>query len=298
MSKMNPDQNLKSTKPDAPEPAMQATGPDKESEANPNQNLEPTTVSDFQLAMLAATIHPEACRTGNSRDALLGALALFEESTALCIELGAMNLKERVNWLSEIAFADRVSGMDGASRLLNVISRAANKPPPPLTLALRDEESDSLRPYLQKYCNLERSPERKSWDRVRTVRENLWKWIVDLLNQDNLRNAASIQARDIRDEEEARAKGCSVEELNAVGWSGYDNERWQDAGEYFEKWLNTQAIWKGAHIAGYAFPEEVVKNFMAWKRRIRTQKGGMSEVQPLTREEALGKPVKKTFRKR
>ena len=72
----------------------QAAGRDERTKMNPDPSLEPTTVSDFQLAMLAATIHPEACRTGDSRDALLGAMALLKESETFCTEFGAMNRTE------------------------------------------------------------------------------------------------------------------------------------------------------------------------------------------------------------
>ena len=287
---MNPDQNFTSTKPDAPEPAVQATGPDKEDEANPNQNLKPTIVSDFQLAMLAATINPEACRTGNSRDALLGALALFEESTALCIELGAMNRKERVNWLGEIAFSERVSGMDGASRLLEAISRAANKPPPPLTLAKRDNDDDNLRSYLNEKLNLEgKNSGQEAWVNVRTVLVNFRWMFVDEANTHNRTNAARIQERDKRDEAEAQKQGISVVQLRDQGGHIFHDEEWWDGETKHRDFLKHRARRDAkGKVVRYEIEPGYADMLIAWKKGIR-RCGGVKKLRPLTREEVFAK---------
>ena len=266
---------------------------------NPNQNLEPTTVSDFQLAMLAATIHPEACRTGNARDALLGAMALLMESETFCTEFGAMNRTELVNWLGEISLSERISGMDGASRLLEAISRAANKPPPPLTLAKRDNDDDTLRSYLNEKLNLEgKKSGQEAWVNVRTVLDNFRWMFVDHANTHNKTNAARIQERDKRDEEQARAQGISVAQLRGQGGHFLHDEEWRDGEAEYKEFLDRRAVRDASgKVVRYEIGRNYADSLTAWKKEIR-RCGGVKKLRPLTREEVFGKPVKKTFRKK
>ena len=222
-------------------------------------------------------------------------MALFNESAALCDEMAKKSFSEQTEMLTLLA----MSGNRGAGRLADLMTRMVmDAPVPVLTLGMSDEDNDTLRPYLEKQCNLEGTKGRKSWSGIRTVLKNLRCWLVFLVNTDNTRNAASIQARDIRDKEDARAKGCSVEELNAAGWSGYQDQQWVDTERAFEEFLARYADFKNGQPAGHSFPQEVVDRFIVWKRWIRTQKGGMTAVRPLTREEVFPKPIKKKNPKR
>lgn len=240
----------------------------------------------LELAMLAAMIDPAACREGNNEAALFRAFALLEESTSFCEEWGPMSLDERVSKLRILAFEQN----SGARHLLDSIVRRWEKLPlPMLTLAMRDREEDTIRPYLQRHANFGgMDTNRKGWSSVRTVVHNLRRWCVSLVNDDNSQNAERMRARDLRDEEEAKAKGCSVETLHAGGWSGYVDEQWVDAESKFDEFLKTHEVWKNGQLTGYLFREEAIKNFVKWKKQIRTQKGGMTAVRVLTRKEVLG----------
>ena len=252
----------------------------------------PESATALEIAMLAALIAPAACREGNCRDALFRAMALFQESAALCDEMAKQSHREQIEMLASAA----TQGDQGAGRLLFAMSRTRKQPL--LTLGMRDDEQDTLRPYLETHCNLEGTKGRKSWGGIRTVLKNLRCWTVFTVNNRNTSNAASIQAREVRDEAEARAKGCSVEELNAAGRSSYQDERWQDAERAFEEFLASYAVLENGQPAGYSFPQQTVDLFIAWKRWIRSQKGGMGAVHPRPREEVLPNPIKKKNPKR
>jgi len=246
--------------------------------------------SPVELATLATLIDPAACGGGNCRDALFRAIALLEESAAMCNEMKKRSSEE---W-TELIVAEFRSGSKGAGRLLELLSRRSlNAQRRSLTLALRDDEKDSLRPYLEEGCNFKGKTGRKAWSRVRTVLDNLRCWWISRANEHNTTNAGSIKARETRDAEDAQTRGCSVEELQMRGYGYYECERWHDAVPEFDEFLAGQEVLKNGKVSGHSFPSELIDMFMGWKRWIRTQKGGMSAVRPLTRDEIFAGPVKK-----
>lgn len=261
--------------------------------ASPSATPVEHAATPLELAMLAALIDPAACNEGGCRDALFRAMTLFQESVALCYEMGKKSHLEQIEFLTRLV----VEGQKGAGRLCDVLHRIrSNAPASVLTLASKNGEQDTLRPYLEEHCNFEGKTRKKSWSRVRTVLDNLRCWWISCANEHNTSNAVSIQARDIRDDEIARAKGCSVEELRRRGWGYYESQRWNDAEREFKEFLARHEQWKNRKLAGYSFPRETMDEFIKWKRSNR-QKGGMRAVRPLTREEVFAEPVKENIPK-
>ena len=266
------------------------------SEMNPDQELKQTTVSDFQLAMLAATIHPEACRSGNARDALLAALALWEESTALCIELGPKSLSEKLDWLMENG---ALFGHCGASRLHNAICRSAKKSALILTLGMRDKEEDTLRPYLAEKLNLEgKKSGRPAWAQVRTVLENFRVMFKDHAITHNQDNAARIKERNTLDEELARKKGITVEQLRAQGGVSLHDEQWRDWEADYQSFLDRSGVRDArGKVIRYEVEQIVADMFIAWKKSVK-KRGGVNKVKALRVGDISEKVPKKKIPKK
>lgn len=229
----------------------------------PSGASEGEAATPLELAALAVLIDPAAFRVGNGRDALFQAMSAFLESAALCDEMAKMTYEQQRAML----LGESSAGSKGAKRLIETLLRLTTPPESFLTLAVRDDEDDTLRPYLENHCNLEGKKHRKSWSRVRTVMNNLRYWLVFAANEDNRKNAGSTQ-----------------------------NEEWEDAERVCDQFFRRYGVGpfgKNAEPGGYRFPQEVVDRFIAWKKWIRTQKGGMTAVRPLTREEIFQKPIKK-----
>jgi hypothetical protein len=222
-------------------------------------------------------------------------MALFEESAAICDAMAKKSPSEQI----EMILGAKDEGCKGAGRLLDVLLRIGlNAPEPILTLSLLDDDNDTLRPYLEEHGNLEGKTGRKSWSSVRMVDTNLRLMIVDQANQHNQSNAARIQASELRDAAEARAKGCAVEDLRSRASRAYDyNEVWRDADADFDRFLTEHSIIKAGKVTGYAFPHGVADMLLKWKRNIR-RRGGIKNVRPLTRDEVFGKASKKKIPKR
>lgn len=247
----------------------------------------------MELALLAAVLDPEGCRAGASRDALLHAMALFEESEALCQMLQAMDRMQRLTWLWEVG---RLEPKGGAMHLHTVLAEPILHPPVPvLTLALQDGQADQLRPYLQKHANLEGATGRKSWSRLRTVHDNLRKWMTWLVNLDNEK---AIRRQEEQDQREAERRRIAVARLRRE--KDYRAEvPWTDAGEFCADFYRRYAIQAGGELVRYEIPREVVDNFIRWKKEIRRAPGGIGAVQPLSRQEILrnlGKKINPTKR--
>ena len=245
------------------------------------------TATPLELAMLAAMIDPDSCKNADGcRDALLHAVALFEESAALCREMGPKDLMGRLDALSQ-----HVEG--GAAHLETVLCRTAlNAAKPFLTLAVKEGDEDTLRPYLAQHADVDGRRRGKSWFRVRTVQNNLKSWRVHLTNTENINRAEAIRARDERDKTTARTRGCSVEELRA-GMVSYSHEEWQDADGSGDAFLLSHAVRENGRIARYEIPEELVDEFIKWKRWIRQQEGGVKAIRPMTRAETFRAAKKK-----
>ena len=237
--------------------------------------------SSMELALLAAVLDPEGCRAGASRDALLHAMALFEESEALCQVLQPMDRMQRLTWLWQ---AGRLDPKSGAIHLHTVLAEPILNPPVPvLTLALQDGQGDELRPYLQKHANLEGTTGRKSWSRLRTVQDNLRKWMTWLVNLDNER---AIRQQEERDKNEAERRRITVARLRREK-EYRAGAQWTDVDEFCADFYHRYAVKVEGELDRYEIPREVVDNFIRWKKEIRRAPGGIGAVRPLSREEIL-----------
>jgi hypothetical protein len=181
-----------------------------------NQSDSPEKITPVELAMLAALVDPKACQSGDFRSTLLQALALFEESAVICQELASRDFMERL----EVLEKGLLSGSSGSRQLIDtLVSQALSAARQPiLTLAARDKDSDTVRPYLADELNLEGKTGRKVWSQTRTIFENLRLMYVDRANQWNRANAARILEHERHEEEharkdrlEAKRRGVSVE---------------------------------------------------------------------------------------
>jgi hypothetical protein len=265
-----------------------------------NQSDPPEKITPVELAMLAAVIDPRACQSGNFRSTLLQALALFEESAAICQEMSSRNCMELLEMLEK----GSLSGSSGSRQLFNtlvsqVLSARRERI---LTLAAHDGDSDTVRPYLAKELNLEGKTGRKVWSRTRTVRDNLRLMCIDRANQWNRANAARILAHERQEEEQARkdrleALLCGV----SVGLVSDGRFRpaggWRDGQKEFEEFMSRCEVRKEGKVHHHEIPQVTIDALVEWKREIR-RRGGIKTIRPLTREEVLGKPVKKKNPKR
>lgn len=251
----------------------------------------------LELAMLAAMIDPAACREGNHEAALFRAFTLLEESMFFWKEWMPMSMAARVSKLGILALEYN----EGAAHLFNsIVRREEKRPVPLLTLAMKDREDDTIRPYLAKHFNLEgkNNPARNPWAQVRTVRESLLKWFIDLANEANRRNATRIQVREARDEADAAAKGLTVEQFHRQGRAYLHNEVWNDGEADFNELLSQCAVADERppnRIIRYDIPTRIVDEMIAWRRELRQRKdgkGGFKKLKQLTREEIFGTAVK------
>jgi hypothetical protein len=264
-----------------------------------NQSEPPEQITPVKLATLAALIDPKACQSGNSWGTLLQALALFEESASICEEMESRSLTERIELLQK----DSLSGSSGVHRLFEaLVNPILNAPQPVLTLAARDNGSDMVRPYLADELNLEGKTGRKVWSRTRTVHDNLRLMYIDQANHWNLANAARILAQEHHEDEqgrsdrrEAQRRGYSVELISA---GRFRPGGWRDGRKEFEKLMSRCEVSKQGKVHHYEIPQVVITALVEWKRKIRRTPGGIRAIRPLSREEVLGKAVKKKNPKR
>lgn len=252
----------------------------------------PEHISPVELAKLAAIIDPVGCRSGNSRDALLHALALFEESANICFTMGSKSAIERLDLLTT-GTPGSMSGTNAATRLFYAIANPIwDAPQPVLTLAASDNQADTMRPYLAKHLNLEgKAAARKQWSRVRTLHENLKAMFIDRANKLNQDNAPHILAREQREEGEARERGCSIDDIRQDSRLRYDKEQWRDGEADFKSAMERAAVKEGEEISHYEFNQSLMDEFIRWKREIR-KNGGIKAVRPLSRKEVFRRPVK------
>jgi hypothetical protein len=245
----------------------------------------PESATPIQLAILAALIDPEGCRKGHNRDALFRAMSLLRDSAALSDEMAEKSDAEQAKMLAVLAS----TGSQGARQLLDALTRINKPPEPMLTLAEKDEEEDTLRPYLEQHCNLEGKTGRKSWSRVRTVLDNFRAWITSRTNELNILFAAQIYATEERLKrlQEQFAAG-SVLHDEIQGYHYRDPE-----GECWEFFIKHQISDEDGRALRYEFSQDEADGLISWKRRIRTAPGGLGAVRALTREEILdlGKPT-------
>ena len=190
-----------------------------------------------------------------------------------------------------------ITGSAGASHLANaIVDPIMNASPSVLTLAIKDKDGDTIRPYLEEKANFEGKSGKKAWSKIRTVRDNLLLMFVDQANKQNAVNAERIKARELREEDEARDKGCSVEALPPR--VRYNDECWRDGKTDFEEFLARCAVYEKEQIIRYDIPESVADRLIAWKRMIRKTKGGIKGVLTLTRGQVIPEPVKRKFPKK
>jgi hypothetical protein len=208
-------------------------------------------ITPLDLASLAAALSPEGCRVGCSRDALLHAMALFEESVRLCRKIGPMGPFERLRFLrahgGQSAINKPSSGADHLAQIIEAQMR--DVPPPVLTLAKSDSDNDTLRSYLKEHLNFEGKTRPTTWSTVRTVRENLKAWITCLVNEDNSR----------------------------------EPRLWKDPQKFWTDFLARNATTEHGSSIAYAFPAEIIRNFIAWRRDYRKRGGLIKEIRPLPR---------------
>lgn len=260
----------------------------------PDADNEKKKVSFVEVAFLAAILSPDDCRKGAGQGPILNAIALLEESAALCRELEPMDLMQKINWLH----AQALSCHPGALRLATAYSAPILNPTVPvLTLALHGDLKDTLREFLEEHCNLEGRTFRKSWSNARTVTDNLRKWHIDMANAHNTANAAAIRQREALEGAEARERDCSIDELRS-GRTTYLHELWRDGEKDFAEFLSRHAVEVNGKVAGYEIPQGVVERFIEWKRDVRRRKGGMSGIKPVTRAAVFPKGVKTNNPKR
>jgi hypothetical protein len=264
-----------------------------------NQSDPPEKITPVELAMLAAIIDPGACQSGNFRSTLLQALALFEESAAICQEMSSRSFMERL----EVLEKGSLSGSSGARQLFDtLVSPVLSARQPVLTLAARDEDSDTVKPYLANELNLEGKTDRKVWSRTRTIRDNLRLMYIDRANQWNQANVARILAHERHEEEQARRDRLEAERRGvSVGLVSDGRFRpaggWRDGQKEFEELMSRCEVRKGGKVDHYDIPKVAIDAFLKWKREIR-RRGGIKAIRPLTREEVLEEAVKKKNPKR
>lgn len=269
------------------------------------------TFTPLELARLAATIDPAACNTDDPSDAVIKALELLEKCGVTCTALMNPGSQEQVRVIDDnlpkgSEFA-RKMGFWLNSRALEVVEKISF-----LTLAMRDKDPDTLRPYLHQNLKLEgkRVGKKAACWSVRTVRGNLLKMFIDQANEHNRSNASKIQIRDDRIENAAKTQGRPVE---AFGSSlAYENEIWrdgtaeykaflrscevrQDGGIEYDQALKPPSERKQPELVRYDIPLPHVNALIRWKHDIR-RSGGSSNVRQLERADVFSSR-EKNFRK-
>lgn len=239
-----------------------------EKPANMGNGIDPV-----HLAMLAALLDPASCKSGNgeARSALFHAIALCQQSQHLCAELDLLTIDEMLGRLAQ----ESHRGNKGAERLHDVILWRHYQPPPDptLTLAIRDTDADTLRPYLAKKANFEGSTgKRKAWGQVRTVLENLKAFFIDWANRQNQKNAPRLRL-----------------EMAELGRT----PSWEDGQEYHASNLQEWRRPKDGELTHYEIPQWAADELIKWKQYIRRRRGGLKKVRSLTVEEVIGEPRKK-----
>ncbi len=251
----------------------------------------PTTdsISPRDIAIIAALLNPSACKSetrSERRSALCDALTLWQESVFLTEELGPNITLESVE-----AFCD--SSKNRNSRLGNglfrlLLEQSADLPEPTLTLGLRDRDQDTLRAFLAENANFEgKKPERKQWSQVRSVWNNFEKFFIAAANRHNEANANRIRNSEEQDRvlsERASSKGGQSVSTRPKR----SDEVWEDWRTEIEAFRKEVKRYKDGKLTHHEIPEGMVRGLIRWKRDIRNQKGGLSAIQPRTREEVLG----------
>ena len=273
------------------------------------------TPTPLELAQLAAAINPEACRSDDPSDAVAKALELVAKCRVVCKSLMIEGFQEQVRVIDD----NLPKGSEFARKMgLWTIHRAlpALEKVPTLTLALTNNDPDTLRPYLDQNLKLEGKRGRKkggSWG-VRVVHKNLLKMFIDRANEHNRSNASKIQSREERIENAAKAQGRPVEALGSS--LTYEDEVWRDGtaeykaflrscevrqdGEiYYEQGMKPPSERKQPKLVRYDIPLPNVNALIRWKHDIRLRgkgKSGIGKVQQLEREEVFSSRDK-NFRK-
>lgn len=232
------------------------------------EQIEPT-----QLAMLAALLAPNACKTGEARSVLFHAIALWEESVTLCDELGPLNIEDRLNLLAPLS----ANGDLGARHLHGVLFRKYyDRPEPTLTLAARDEDGDTLRPYLVEQANFEgQKGERKAWSQIRTVLDNFKKFFLAWANRENQQNVHNLRGE--------------MERLGEV-------PSWESGGKLYCTNVKRWERFKDGKLTHYEIPESAANRLIRWRRDIRPT-GGLKSVRSLTLEEVIAEAPRKVAEK-
>jgi hypothetical protein len=246
------------------------------------------SISAKELAFLAAILNPEECKTGAAESALRHALALFYESKEVLSDFNSAVAKDDL-----IAFS---GDTPGGERLFELYSRQTEEKFFDSLRLDADEsrESDEVRDFLSKNCNLEGKKRNKAWGKVRTVWENFEAMFVWVVNSRNERNRDCIIAAENRTAEISAAnegKGSLPPRFL------YDEEVWQDWKIEFEKFKRGAAKYaphvggKPSKVSHYEIERADLWRLVKWKRWIKKH-GGSRAVKPRTREEILG-PLKK-----
>jgi len=230
-----------------------------ESNAEPDAPHEP---SPLEFAQLAALIDPQACRSGNSRDALLRAIALFEESKDLCAMWTAKkDLKGRMDLLSgatgcvelvrrfqedpkgrmHLLSPGAMSGSEGSKRVFDVLSKRVINPRKAVLTLITGAYTDDCRTYLADHLNFEGGRGR-SWKSCRTVLENLKLMYVDCANRINRHFAPLIVEQARRDAEEAQKQGRTGDQVRIGQWTN-PHAGWRDGVQEYEDLLR---LWRDA----------------------------------------------------
>ena len=170
----------------------------------------------------------------------------------------------------------------------------------PLRLdADESRESDEVRDFLSKHCNLEGKTGRKSWATVRMVWDNFSLMFVSHANAHNERNKDRIiAAENLTAEMNAANTGNGSLPQRDLS----EDEVWQDGEAEFEEFERgaTKYVSNGdsagnkkarKKVSHYEIGRADLRDLIRWKRHMKTQ-GGIKAVRPRTREEILG-PLKK-----
>lgn len=233
----------------------------------PESNTAAEPAKPIELSVLAALLNPEACRAGDCRETLVQAALLFEESKALCREWARMPKADVLNILRK----DPLNLV--SCRLAQLLDRPESEAT--LTLLKDAKKSDELREYLEKQLNLEGKTRSRSWSRPRTVLDNLHYWVTDNVNKRNARTAeysslyfqTQLQSGGWEDAEDAWAQYL---DRYAADKNGCVTVNAQDSGQ------------SPRVVDRYIFPKKEIDAFIAWKRPIRRQKGGMTAIRAIS----------------
>ena len=257
------------------------------------------TLSSNELALIAATLNPAACRSRDAaerRSTLLHAAALWLEADAVTRELNQLLV-----WgdISRPTYKGQPDDSSGANHLVEVQVQALPQPLSPFfTLARKDQDADTVRPYLQKNLNLEgKKPGRKSWGNVQTVWRNFRWFYIAYANRQNQKNAARINAKDDQVRNLAKQQGKD-EAVVRGALTRYSDSEWMDGTAEFEEFRKAAERHKDGKLSHYEIEECRVLGLMEWKNDVRKQGGAAKAGQPLTRGQVLQTLVKKNIPKK